>query len=394
MDRPVSPQQRTSGGNAVGLKIFVCYRHEDTAGFARALKTVLSERYGRDRIFMDLDNIAPGELWEDVVNKAVSGCDALVALIGRQWLTARNAGGPRRLDDPLDPVRLEIETALREGLKVIPILLQGAKMPTGDKLPPDLARLPGIQALAITDDWDAGVAKLLGALERVSEPKSSADDVRVQLEDESGSEPVVVVTAPPVPVPPASVPPSPSPQRRRWRLLVAALTGLAVVGAGVGVALSQRGQPTDDPSGGAGGGGGGGNAAEAAIHDYLWSAYNLVQESAEQRTGVGAAIQAMDADALRGFQESRRQLLTTVEQWEVPDAARDANIALEQALQFSAISDGNWASYADGTMTSGEARAYDQGTVHPAKFEFDRLFNALRAGIGDAPPRLPPQFLF
>ncbi len=66
-----------AGDRATGLSVFVCYRREDTAGFARALKTVLGERYGKDRVFMDLDSIAPGERWEAVVNRAVSGCDAL-----------------------------------------------------------------------------------------------------------------------------------------------------------------------------------------------------------------------------------------------------------------------------------------------------------------------------
>ncbi len=108
-----------------GLSIFVCYRREDSAGFARALKTVLGDRYGKDHVFMDLDNIEPGELWEDVVDRAVSNCDVLIALMGNRWLTLKDSSGQRRLENPLDPVRLEIETALRERLKVIPTLLAG-----------------------------------------------------------------------------------------------------------------------------------------------------------------------------------------------------------------------------------------------------------------------------
>jgi hypothetical protein len=128
-----------------GLKIFVCYRREDSAGFARALKTVLGSRYGKARVFMDLDNISPGELWEDVVNRAVSDCDVLIAVIGAHWLTIEDSKGKRRLSDPLDPVRLEIETALAEKLTVIPTLLQGATMPTSEKLPPGLDSLPAIK---------------------------------------------------------------------------------------------------------------------------------------------------------------------------------------------------------------------------------------------------------
>ena len=57
-------------------RIFICYRRDDSAGFARALKTVLSERFGKDHVFMDLDNIDPGEQWEDVIHTAVSGWTA------------------------------------------------------------------------------------------------------------------------------------------------------------------------------------------------------------------------------------------------------------------------------------------------------------------------------
>jgi len=74
-----------------GLRVFISYRREDTKGFARALKTELASRYGKDRVFMDLDNISPGELWEDVVRRAVRDCDALITLIGRRWLSVRDA---------------------------------------------------------------------------------------------------------------------------------------------------------------------------------------------------------------------------------------------------------------------------------------------------------------
>ena len=160
-----------------GLRIFVCYRREDSAGFARALKTVLGERYGKDQVFMDLDNIAPGQLWEDVVDRAVSHCDVLIALIGPHWLTLEDADGQRRLTNPVDPVRLEIEAALRERLVVIPTLLQGAHVPPRDELPVAIKSLPAIQALAITDDWDAGVAKLVATLDGIDNGET-ADPTR------------------------------------------------------------------------------------------------------------------------------------------------------------------------------------------------------------------------
>lgn len=121
-----------------GLRVFICYRREDTKGFARALKAELAVRYGKDRIFMDLDNIAPGQLWEDVIQDAVSKCDAFITLIGKRWLTSRDAQRRLRLEDPLDPVRLEIHTALIRKLRVIPALLDGAMMPDRANLPETL----------------------------------------------------------------------------------------------------------------------------------------------------------------------------------------------------------------------------------------------------------------
>ncbi len=127
----------------------------------------------------------------------------------------------------------------------------------------------------------------------------------------------------------------------------------------------------------------------STLHDYLWTAHDLVQTSGQQLTQVRAAISAGDADALRRLQEGRSKLLATVEGWDVPPAAREATLALEEALRSTVISDSNWASVADRTMSSSDATSYDMETVHPAKLKFDRLYNQLLNGVEDAPPQLP-----
>jgi hypothetical protein len=154
-----------------GPQVFISYRREDSKGFAIALKSELARRYGDDRVFMDLDNVAPGELWEDVINQAVGSCDVLVALIGKRWLSIRDTHRRRRIDNPQDPVRLEIATALARKVKVIPALLEGARMPEPHTLPQTLARLPGIQALTISDDWRAGMTRLIEVLDRLGASK-------------------------------------------------------------------------------------------------------------------------------------------------------------------------------------------------------------------------------
>ena len=351
-----------------GLRIFVCYRREDSAGFARALKTVLGERYGKDQVFMDLDNIAPGQLWEDVVDRAVSHCDVLIALIGPHWLTLEDVDGQRRLTNPVDPVRLEIEAALRERLVVIPTLLQGAHVPPRDELPVAIKSLPAIQALAITDDWDAGVAKLVATLDGI-------DDRGMATRREGGeTHGRAVAPSPHVASPPPS-PVSKPPHRVRSLVIGGVIAALAVSGAVL--ALRHRGSPpTPEPH-------------ASTLHDYLWTAHDLVQTSGQQLTQVRAAISAGDADALRRLQEGRSKLLATVEGWDVPPAAREATLALEEALRSTVISDGNWASVAEERFSSSDASSYDMETVHPAKLKFDRLYNQLLSGVEDAPPPLP-----
>ncbi|HEX8071631.1 MAG TPA: toll/interleukin-1 receptor domain-containing protein [Pyrinomonadaceae bacterium] len=114
--------------------IFISYRRDDTAGHAGRLYDGLSARFGDDLIFMDIDQLEPGEDFVQVIEEAVGSCEILIALIGRSWLTNYDAAG-RRLDNPNDFVRLEIATALARNIRVIPILVQGAQMPRPEDLP-------------------------------------------------------------------------------------------------------------------------------------------------------------------------------------------------------------------------------------------------------------------
>jgi len=110
---------------------------------------------------MDVDSIPAGTQFADQIRRAVSGCHVVIVLIGRRWLDA-GATGRRRLDDPDDFVRLEIATALREEIPVIPVLIQGTLPPESDKLPGELAALASIQAIEITDSrWAYDTARLV-----------------------------------------------------------------------------------------------------------------------------------------------------------------------------------------------------------------------------------------
>ncbi len=134
---------------AEGGRVFISYRRQDSAWPARQLYEALAARFGAPKIFKDVDDIEPGEDFVDKITAAVARCDVLLALIGPHWMSMVDGQGRRRLDDPEDFVRIEIGAALARGVRVIPILIDGAPMPAATELTPDLAPMVRRQAVAI-----------------------------------------------------------------------------------------------------------------------------------------------------------------------------------------------------------------------------------------------------
>jgi serine/threonine protein phosphatase PrpC len=143
------------------------YRREETAYAAAWLFTSLANHFGREQVFTDIDSIEPGEDFVDVITTAVESCDVLLALIGRQWLTITDEHRGRRLDNTDDFVRLEIEAALARDVRLIPILVDGARMPRAEELPASLARLARRQAFELSPRrFDTDTQRLLSVLDR------------------------------------------------------------------------------------------------------------------------------------------------------------------------------------------------------------------------------------
>jgi len=118
-----------------GGGIFVSYRRRESRDFAGRLYDRLADRFGEGQVFMDVDTIEPGVDFAEEISRAVAACQVLLAIIGPGWLTVTDKRGRRRLDDPDDIVRLEIEAALARDVRVIPILVEGAVMPGRPDLP-------------------------------------------------------------------------------------------------------------------------------------------------------------------------------------------------------------------------------------------------------------------
>ena len=148
-------------------RVFISYRRQETAYAAGWLFDRLVDRFGREQIFKDVDSIELGDDFVEVLSTAVGSCDVLLALIGDQWLTIADDQGQRRLDDPNDFVRLEIEAALTRDVRVIPILVEGAQMPRADEVPPSLSALVRRQALELSPSRFAfDTSRLLEVLDR------------------------------------------------------------------------------------------------------------------------------------------------------------------------------------------------------------------------------------
>jgi hypothetical protein len=132
--------------------IFISYRREETASYAGRLYDRLTDRFGEGQIFMDVDSILPGVDFTQAIVQAVGSCRVLLAVIGRSWLAAADQKGRRRIDDPQDFVRLEIEAALDRNILVIPVLVDGAMMPTPGDLPDSIRKLSRRNALRVNNE--------------------------------------------------------------------------------------------------------------------------------------------------------------------------------------------------------------------------------------------------
>lgn len=121
-------------------QIFISYRRDNSAGYARALYDRLVQHFSPERVFMDVDAIEPGLAFDDAIQRALDQCEVLLVVIGKRWLDAP-AGKEPRICDPQDFVRLEIAAALARNIRVIPLLLDGARMPTEAELPEPLQAL-------------------------------------------------------------------------------------------------------------------------------------------------------------------------------------------------------------------------------------------------------------
>jgi hypothetical protein len=157
--------------------IFLSYRRVDTSGHTGRLSDALEAKFGHDAVFHDIESIEAGKRFDEVIDAALAKCRVFIPLIGDDWLGITGADGRRRLDDSADLVRREVAAALRRGVPVIPVLLEGATMPAAASLPEEMQALTRHQAIEISDTrWDFDVQRLITAIERVGVAATGGSD--------------------------------------------------------------------------------------------------------------------------------------------------------------------------------------------------------------------------
>jgi len=137
--------------------IFISYRRADASGHAGRLSDRLIARFGADRVFLDIQDLHPGENYATSIEDTIAACDCVIAVIGPRWLDTLQARAPSGGDFLLH----EIAVALRRHVTVIPVLVGGARMPAGGDLPAALAELTFLNAIEIRDEhFDQDVEQL------------------------------------------------------------------------------------------------------------------------------------------------------------------------------------------------------------------------------------------
>jgi len=174
-------RNKTGSPPVTPKRIFISYRRSDSAGHAGRLYDYLKNYFGGERIFFDVDTIQPGADFEQRINSELDNSEAVLVLIGNQWLDNQDKDGNRRLDNPHDYVRFEVEAALGKNITVIPLLLHGTQMPSANVLPNTLHDLSKRNAIRLNDDhWNSDCNLLAGILKKTLDVSKSLKELKIR----------------------------------------------------------------------------------------------------------------------------------------------------------------------------------------------------------------------
>ena len=157
------------------LAVFVSYRRQDSGETVGRIHDRLLQVFDEQRIFLDVDDQDAGEDYRRVIERALEQTNVVLAVIGPHWLTVLDRDGRRRLENSDDMVRVELESALGRSLRIVPVLVEGARMPVASDVPPSLQPLCYRTAMPVRPDPDfqPDVRRLVEAIRTVPSALSS-----------------------------------------------------------------------------------------------------------------------------------------------------------------------------------------------------------------------------
>ena len=136
------------------MRAFISYRRTDSAEVVGRIYEHLVNRFGNENVFKDVDSIPLGTDFREVIGTAIGRCSVLIVVIGPEWLGIVDKSMAPRIGDPNDYVRSEIDAALSQGKRIIPVLVRDAKMPTAEHLPASIQKLAFLNATVVRSDPD------------------------------------------------------------------------------------------------------------------------------------------------------------------------------------------------------------------------------------------------
>jgi len=224
----------------MGNAIFISYRRDDTEGEAGRLFDDLTRAFGTDNVFMDVAGIRPGVDFRTAIEDNVAHCVVLLAIVGPSWVSIEDATGQRRLDNPNDFVALEIASALKREVPVIPVLVHGANMPSHDQLPVAIENFSYRNSVELSHArWNSDVQLLVEALKAYVTPEPTTVQEPVH---------ATVPVQLPAPHPPAEAATSAGKGSARSLIIAAVVVVLLAIAVGLYFFLRPEPAPTPAPS--------------------------------------------------------------------------------------------------------------------------------------------------
>lgn len=343
--------------------IFLSYRRDDAEGEAGRLFDDLTAEFGTDKVFMDVAGIELGRDFRKVIDENVSSCGVLLAMIGKSWIDAKDEEGRRRLDAPLDFVRLETASALKRDIPVIPVLVQRGRMPRPEELPEDVRDLSFRNAVELTHArWDSDVQLLIKALRpHVGNPPEEGGRPKTELMPDLASGKRMALAPDKVQIPGASR--MPKPAIRSQRGLVVLVVIAFVIAAGGLVTYEYK------------------ETKEAKVRRATAEA--LAKQSAEQEAARKAAAERAAAE-----QEAARKAAAERASTQQP-AARVAGSGIATAGKKSSK-----ATPADTPVSNHESAGISRAETKPPSAALPGQISAGTTGsntvVPDSPRTLPP----